>query len=112
MNRYGRRSARCHTTPLLSAISLILLAVISAAPAAPQGAAPPQAEDPAQLAPYLTPQRLVPIAEGHTINLVCLGQGSPTVVLTAGAGGWSLAWYRIQRPLSRRTRVCAWDPSG
>ena len=21
-------------------------------------------------------------------------------------------WYRIQSPLSRRTRVCAWDPAG
>ena len=55
---------------------------------------------------------MVPIAEGRTINLVCLGHGSPTVVLTAGLGGWSWVWYRIQSPLSRRTRVCAWDPAG
>jgi pimeloyl-ACP methyl ester carboxylesterase len=93
-------------------MSLILLTVISAAPAAAQGAAPPQAEVPEQVAPYVKPQRLVRIAEGRTINLVCLGQGAPTVVLTAGLGGWSLVWHRIQGPLSRRTRVCAWDPAG
>jgi pimeloyl-ACP methyl ester carboxylesterase len=93
-------------------MSLILLTVISAAPAAAQGAAPPQAEVPEQVAPYLKPQRLVPIAAGRTINLVCLGQGEPTVVLTAGLGGWSQVWYRIQGPLSHRTRVCAWDPAG
>jgi pimeloyl-ACP methyl ester carboxylesterase len=73
----------------------------------------PQAELPAEeIAPYLSPQRVVRIAGGRTINLVCLGQGSPTVVLTAGLGGWSLMWYRIQEPLSRTMRVCAWDPAG
>ncbi|MGA8026652.1 MAG: alpha/beta hydrolase [Bryobacteraceae bacterium] len=108
----GRRSAWRHTGPPFAGMSLILLTVISAAPAAAQGAAPPQAEAPEQLAPYLQPQRLVAIAGGRTINLVCLGQGSPTVVLTAGAGGWSQVWNRIQSPLSRRTRVCAWDPAG
>lgn len=85
---------------------------ISGAPAAAQDVAPPQAERPEQVAPYLTPQRVVHIAGGRTINLVCLGQGSPTVVLTAGAGGWSLVWFRIQGPLSHRTRVCTWDPAG
>jgi pimeloyl-ACP methyl ester carboxylesterase len=86
-------------------VSLILLTVISSA-------ASPQAELPEEIAPYLNPQRLVPIVGGRTINLVCLGQGSPTVVLTAGLGGWSVVWNRIQSPLSRRTRVCAWDPAG
>jgi pimeloyl-ACP methyl ester carboxylesterase len=80
-------------------------------PAAAQSAAPPQAEVSEQIAPYLKPQVVVPIAEGRTINLVCLGHGSPTVVLTAGLGGWSWVWYRIQSALSRRTHVCAWDPA-
>jgi pimeloyl-ACP methyl ester carboxylesterase len=97
---------------LLGGVSLILLTVISAAPAAAQGAASPQAELPDQIAPYLKPQRLVRIAEGRTINVVCLGQGSPTVVLTAGLGGCSVTWNQIQLPLSRKTRVCAWDPAG
>lgn len=97
---------------LLASVSLILLTVISNVPVSAQGAAPPQARVSSQLTPYLKPQLVVPIAEGRTINLVCLGHGSPTVVLTAGLGGWSWVWYRIQSPLSRRTRVCAWDPAG
>jgi pimeloyl-ACP methyl ester carboxylesterase len=97
---------------LLASVSLILLTVISGAPAAAQGAASPQAELPDEIAPYLNPQRLVRIAGERTINLVCLGQGPPTVVLTAGLGGWSQVWCRIQDPLSRTTRVCAWDPAG
>lgn len=92
-------------------MSLIHLTLISAAPAVAQSAAP-SAEGPEQAAPYLKPQRLIQIAEGRTINLVCLGQGAPTLVLTAGLGGWSMVWRRIQGPLSRRTRVCAWDPAG
>jgi pimeloyl-ACP methyl ester carboxylesterase len=108
----GTRSAWRRSRALLAGMSSVLLAVISAAAAAAQGAAPPQAEAPEQVAPYLTPQRLVRIAEGRTINLVCLGQGAPTVVLTAGLGNWSQAWYRIQGSLSRRTRVCSWDPAG
>jgi hypothetical protein len=97
---------------LLASVSLILLTLISPASVAAQGAAPPQAKVSEQIIPYLKPQLVVPIAEGRTINLVCLGHGSPTVILTAGLGGWSWVWYRIQSPLSRRTRVCAWDPAG
>lgn len=70
------------------------------------------AATPADVATYLKSQNVVPVGEGRTINLVCLGQGSPTVVLTAGLGGWSWVWYQVQPSLSHRTRVCAWDPAG
>ena len=96
----------------IAAIALRGAGFANDAPAAGQGTAPPEAEVSEQITPYLKPQLVVPIAEGRTINLVCLGHGSPTVVLTAGLGGWSWVWYRIQSPLSRRTRVCAWDPAG
>ena len=95
----------------ITAIALAGFGSAQNAPPATQGAAPPQAKA-SEIAPYLKPQLLVPIAEGRTINLVCLGHGSPTVVLTAGLGGWSWVWYRIQSELSRKTRVCAWDPAG
>ena len=96
----------------ITAIALAGSGFAQDASAAAQGGAPPQAEVSEQITPYLKPQLVVPIAEGRTINLVCLGHGSPTVVLTAGLGGWSWVWYRIQSPISRRTRVCAWDPAG
>jgi pimeloyl-ACP methyl ester carboxylesterase len=96
------------TNSLLAVVSSILLTAISTGG---QSAAP-QGEVPEQIAPYLQAQRLVRIAGGRSINLVCLGQGWPTVVLTAGLGGWSIVWNQVQPPLSRRTRVCAWDPAG
>ena len=93
-------------------LGLSLLSRIFVAPAAAQNAVLPADETAEQIAPYLKPQRLVPIAGGRTINLVCLGQGSPTVLLSAGMNGWSLVWNQVQPLLSRRTRVCAWDPAG
>ncbi len=108
----GARSASRYTRPILAGMISILLTVIAAAAAAAQGAVSPQTGGPEQVAPYLKPQNLIRLPGGRTINLVCLGQGAPTVVLTAGLGGWSQVWYRIQGPLSRRTRVCAWDPAG
>ena len=87
---------------LLSA-ALLDIRAIHAAPAEPF-------EE--QIAPYLAPQQLVPIAKGRAINLVCLGQGSPTVILTAGLSHWSVWWWQVQRPLALRTRVCTWDPAG
>lgn len=119
MNRDSRRR-RGHsfgTKPaikrcLLASVSFTLLAIFSGATAAAQSAASPQIESNEEIAPYLNPQRLVRIPGGRTINVVCLGHGSPTVVLTSGLGGWSQVWYLIQRPLSSKTRVCAWDPAG
>lgn len=96
---------------VLGSTGLIVLAATLAASANAQGAAPPPAKA-SEMAPYMKPQLAVPIAGGRTINLVCLGHGSPTVVLTAGLGGWSWVWYRIQDALSHKTQVCAWDPAG
>jgi pimeloyl-ACP methyl ester carboxylesterase len=80
--------------------------------AMPAGAAAPASTLEDKLTPYLTPQRLVPIERGRTINLVCLGKGSPTVVITPGLGHWSWWWWSVQMPLADRTRVCAWDRAG
>ena len=73
---------------LFAGVSLILLSVSYGVPANAQGAAPPEAKA-SEIAPYSKPQLVVPIAGGRTINLVCLGHGSPTVVLIPGLGGWS-----------------------
>lgn len=91
------------------AVMAVLSAGLVAAPASRATRAPTPAE---AVAPYLTPQRLIRIGSGRTINLVCLGQGSPTVILSAGLGDWSLAWGLVQRPLAKRTRACAWDRAG
>lgn len=58
------------------------------------------------------PGTLARIARGKTINLECMGAGSPTVILTAGLGGSSADWSAVQPQIARTTRVCAWDRLG
>jgi len=63
--------------------------------------------------PYASDQGGVRLPDGRLLNVVCMGQGSPTVILTAGLGdftGW--AWSSVQAGMARTTRVCAWDRPG
>ena len=87
----------------------ILWAAFLAAPASRVEAVPMPEQG---LTPYLTPQRVAHIEKGRTINFVCLGQGSPTVILSAGLDSWSWWWWGVQGPLSKQTRVCGWDRAG
>ena len=52
------------------------------------------------------------LPDDRSIGWVCMGSGSPTVVMTAGAGDWSVAWRKVQPAIARTTRVCAWDRPG
>jgi pimeloyl-ACP methyl ester carboxylesterase len=54
----------------------------------------------------------VRLLDGRTIHLVCMGQGSPTVILLAGISDWSIAWNQVQPSVGAKTRVCAWDRAG
>src|SRR3954469_3260285 len=36
---------------------------------------------------------------GHQMHIVCAGQGSPTIILEAGAYSFSAEWYWVQRQL-------------
>ena len=91
----------------------IILALLSGAVLTVRASnAAPAAASEEQMAPYLTPQQVVHLENGRTINFVCLGHGSPTVILTAGLGAWSFWWGGVQPPLAMRTRVCAWDRAG
>ena len=49
---------------------------------------------------------------GFRLHLDCHGQGSPTVVLSNGAGGISAAWAHITDAVAETTRVCAYDRAG
>lgn len=64
------------------------------------------------LAPYASTKESVELPDGRTLHLVCMGQGSPTVVLTAGAGAWGLTWNKVQGGVAKTTRTCAWDRAG
>jgi pimeloyl-ACP methyl ester carboxylesterase len=48
----------------------------------------------------------------YRLHIHCVGEGSPTVVLDAGLGGFSLDWSLVQPELAATTRVCAYDRAG
>src|SRR5512144_2856260 len=49
---------------------------------------------------------------GYHLHITCTGTGSPTVVIDAGWGDWSLTWSRVQQAVARTTRVCTYDRAG
>lgn len=99
--RYDR--VPCGKGPDLSTWSLTLIV-----PAPPWDSTAARAKMRAVIPP---PGRLVEV-EGHRLHLVCVGQGSPTVVLEAGMSDAFAVWARVQPALSETTRVCSYDRAG
>lgn len=48
----------------------------------------------------------------HKLHLRCVGSGSPSVILEAGAGDFSTVWAPVQEIVSKRFRTCAYDRAG
>lgn len=57
------------------------------------------------------PGQLVDIG-GYKLHINCMGEGSPTVILAAGLGDFSVTWGAVQPELAKTTRVCAYDRAG
>ena len=57
------------------------------------------------------PGELVDVG-GVKMHILCKGRGSPTVIISAGAGQWSTAWWEIQERLASHRRVCTYDRAG
>jgi pimeloyl-ACP methyl ester carboxylesterase len=55
--------------------------------------------------------RLVDIG-GRRLHLHCTGNGSPTVVIEAGASSFSIDFSLVQPGVSQTTRVCSYDRAG
>jgi pimeloyl-ACP methyl ester carboxylesterase len=83
-----------------SRMILMVLPVAFVAAPASRSANTPTPEQ--EMTIYLKPQLVVHIDKGRTINFVCMGHGSPTVILTAGLGGWSFNWELVQPALAER----------
>lgn len=49
---------------------------------------------------------------GYRLHVRVEGEGAPTVVLDAGAGGMGLMWELVRPALARRTRVVTYDRAG
>ncbi len=60
---------------------------------------------------YPPPGELVTVDE-RTMHITCSGEGSPSIVLDAGQGGWSSDWADMMPRLSGTNRVCAYDRAG
>ena len=50
--------------------------------------------------------------DGSSFYLDCVGSGSPTTVIDAGAGSWSIYYRQVQNELALSTRVCTYDRAG
>ena len=55
--------------------------------------------------------RLVDIG-GQLLHVNCTGTGSPTVILEAGTGDFSVIWALVQPKVATFTRVCSYDRGG
>jgi pimeloyl-ACP methyl ester carboxylesterase len=52
------------------------------------------------------------LADGHRLYMNCVGDAAPTVVLFNGLGERTPSWAWVQRALTSKTRVCAFDRAG
>jgi pimeloyl-ACP methyl ester carboxylesterase len=85
---------------------LIILAFAMAAGAIYQAAA--SASD---LKKYPPSGKLYDIGD-YKLHLTCTGEGSPTVILEAGAGSPGLIWTFVQEKVEKSTQVCSYDRAG
>lgn len=49
---------------------------------------------------------------GYRLHINCTGTSSPTVVIDAGWGDWSLKWSVVQGQVTKTTQVCTYDRAG
>lgn len=50
--------------------------------------------------------------EGRSLNIYCSGEGSPTVILSAGAPFSGFSWTAVQREIAKFTQACWYDRAG
>lgn len=65
----------------------------------------------ADLATFPPPGRMVAV-NSVNLHLLCMGSGSPTLVLETGLGENSLSWQPVQSKLAQNRRVCSYDRPG
>lgn len=55
---------------------------------------------------------LVVLPDGRRLNLECIGNGGPTVILESGLGLPVSAWSKVQQGLAGTARVCTYSRAG
>ena len=97
-NTFDRWSVLKRGTLRCSAILLVLTSLTTRLPAQTDSAPAP-------------PGKLIELG-GYKLHLNCTGNGTPTVVLSAGAGDFSTDWALVQSKVAAFSRVCSYDRSG
>src|SRR5215468_11490953 len=49
---------------------------------------------------------------GRKLHTKCEGKRTPTVILVAGGGAFSIDWALVQPKVAQETRVCSYDRAG
>ncbi len=88
-----------------------LLLLLPCAATTAQHASVPVGNGDQRLLTYAKPGQLIDIG-GRRINLHCMGDGKPTVILMSGLSSWSPNWYKVQPDIAKSTRVCTFDRAG
>lgn len=59
---------------------------------------------------WKAPGRMVGVGDGRRMHLYCTGSGTPTAILEAGLGDFSVtSWNSVQPAISGFTRACSYD---
>lgn len=61
---------------------------------------------------YARPALQVNVDGHRALNVRCEGRGDLTIMLEAGTGADSSAWFKVQPLLARHGRVCSYDRAG
>ncbi len=101
---------------------LFLLAAVACSPAAPSATStawpPAPTETPAFEEPQMPPlpapavQGILAVGAGPVLSYQCFGEGTPTVIVEAGAGDKptvSSSWNAVILGVSPVTRICVYD---
>jgi pimeloyl-ACP methyl ester carboxylesterase len=90
---------------------LAILAMAGPAAAAPDAASAERTQAADWWRAYeAAPQVRLP--DGRGLRLLCMGTGSPTLVLEAGLGDGAWTWRGLQPTLARTHRTCSYDRAG
>jgi pimeloyl-ACP methyl ester carboxylesterase len=60
---------------------------------------------------YEPPGKLVDVGRRKR-DIHCSGNGSPTIILMAAGGAFSIDWTLVQPRVAEKTRVCSYDRAG
>lgn len=104
-NRAGRRSCLdCLGRGAIGVLGVLVIALTA-------GAIYQAAASASDSKKYPPPGELYDVGE-YRMHLYCIGDGSPTVILEAGASSPGLTCYAVQKEVAVFTRVCSYDRPG